>query len=182
MKTVKSPLLLTLLLLVIWGGLGKAQAQISLRLSPALQSGPAGTSNLFTFIGTITNNGTSTVFLNADNFTFAATGWTLDDTDFFNNAPPSLNPGDTTGLIALFTATNPQSAPAGNYVGTYSILGGATSSDTNVLASEPFQVTLTSSATTPEMGSLASLTLIFMLVAALTLYRARSRRQAIREH
>jgi uncharacterized repeat protein (TIGR03803 family) len=181
MKTAKLLLFLTMLLLVICCGLGKAHAQLALTLTPALQSGPAGTSTVFTFTGTLTNNGNVPVFLNADNISFTGIGWTIDDSPFFNNAPASLNPGQGTGLIGLFTVTNPSNAPAGNYSGTYSILGGATPADTNVLASEPFQVSLTPSASTPEVGSLTSLTLLFLLTATLTLHRFRNRKQAMRD-
>ncbi|HLI47817.1 MAG TPA: hypothetical protein VKV18_03895 [Chthonomonas sp.] len=181
MKTVKMLLLLTMLLLALCCGLGKAHAQLTMTLTPALQSGTAGTSTVFTFTGTLTNNGNTTVFLNADNISFTGVGWTIDDSPFFNNAPASLNPGQDTGLIGLFTVTNPANAPAGNYSGTYSILGGATSADTNVLASEPFQVTLNPSTSTPEVGSLTSLTLLFLLTATLSLHRFRNRKQAMRD-
>jgi hypothetical protein len=65
---------------------------------------------------------TDTVFLNADNLNVSP-DFQADD-EFFSNAPISLNPGQSTGPISLFTLTLEPGTPSASYVGSYELFGG----------------------------------------------------------
>jgi len=119
--------------------------------------------------GTITNTGTTTVFLNNEDFTLGSGSFSNGDvTDFFFNAPLSLDPGDNSGLIALFTFDIAGGTPGGVYTGNFlDILGGPGFSDQNLLASTEFDVTVTSGATVPEPSTLPLAATGFLALLAL---------------
>ena len=50
------------------------------------------------FFGTITNNSSSTIFLNSDDFTLAGLSLTVDD-QFFSTVPISLAPSGQVGIL-----------------------------------------------------------------------------------
>src|SRR3984957_20533235 len=64
-------------------------------------SGAAGSS--VEVVGTVTNNTSNTVFLNGDTFSVTGPDLSLDDTDFFVNAPLSLDPSQSSGPFDIFT-------------------------------------------------------------------------------
>jgi hypothetical protein len=86
-----------------------------------------------------TSNGAA-VFLNGDSFNVAG-GFTLDDTDFFNNFPLSLDPG-TSFTGDLFVLTIPPGTVDGMYTGTFTLLGGANAAAQNSLGTVDFSVSV----------------------------------------
>jgi hypothetical protein len=103
------------------------------------QAGPGG---VFTFSATVTNTGTSTVFLNSDSSNVDSPA-TLDDSPFFNNWPLSLAPGvPYTG--ELFTVTAPAWGLGSNfYAGSFTLLGGADNGALDSLATVNFDIQVT---------------------------------------
>jgi hypothetical protein len=128
---------------------------------------PAGTT--VTVDGTITNDGSSTVDLNGESFSFGSSVLSGGDTlDFFIFAPFFLSGGESSGPIALFSFNINPGTAAGSYGGnTINILGGPDFLSGNTLASAEFSATVPGSKPVPEPGSLALLgigvTLLWML-------------------
>jgi len=91
------------------------------------------------------NNGAA-VFLNGDGFNLGLP-LTIDDSDFFADAPLFLNPGDS-DTFDMFTVTVPAGTTPGNYSGFFSVLGGAPGDLTDVLGTVDFVTVVT-----PEPGS-----------------------------
>jgi hypothetical protein len=149
-KKMKSSRFLLVLSLTFAGFLlvgTAAKADTVLTLFSPNQS---GFGPVFEFDGTLTNTGDTTVFLNEDNYFGDLPFVAFDGSPFYNNTPSSLNPGDTTGVVELFTITAPPYGPGSNfYAGTYQILGGGTSGTSDLLASEDFSVNVL-----PEPSSL----------------------------
>ncbi len=144
---------------------------LTLTLDAPFQSGPMDT---FTYTGTIAytnadsiNDGGATEYLNGDSFSVDAPA-TLDDSAFLTNAPLSLTPGTSSGDIVLFTVTTPayvdNSLAENFYTGSFSIVGGESSSDdTDVLATQDFDAQVT-----PEPGSWLLLGTGLMALAVFT--------------
>lgn len=152
----------------------RANADLTFTLTPS--SMPASPGNIVTFSGLLQNNGVSAVFLNGDVNPGITPLFSVDDTKFFFNAPLSLAPGDSWNGD-LFDVTISPSAPAGDYSGDFTILGGADGSALDVIGNQTFTVTLPSAAT-PECGfpgMFASATSLFMLYR---MRRLRSRRSS----
>jgi hypothetical protein len=124
-----------------------------------------------TVYGTITNSGSDDVNLNSENFTLGSTYFSNGDvTDFFLNAPLSLGPESTSGLIALFTFEIGSGTPAGIYGGNFlDILGGPGEFDQNDLASAEYSVNVANAAV-PEPGTIG---LIALGLAGVILLRRR---------
>ncbi len=121
---------------------------ITISLDSQYQSGPG---SVFTFFGTLTNTGSDTVYLNGYTPVLDA-GLVLDGNPFFANAPLSLDPGQSTADIELFTITVPPYGLGSNfYAGTFEILGGGPSDD-SLLGSADFNINVT-----PEPTSLVLL-------------------------
>lgn len=139
---------------------------ITLTLSPV--SGAPGTT--VTVDGTIANPGSSTIFLNTENFTLGSGFFSNGDiTDFLLNAPLFLDGGSDSGLIALFTFDIAPGTPAGPYTGNFlDILGGPGSSDQNLLSSAEFLVTIAATSV-PEPSSFSLLGFGLLLGAVLVL-------------
>jgi hypothetical protein len=136
--------------LLVAGTAAKADSLITLTLDSPYQ---VGAGPMFDFNGTITNTSDQVVYLNGDGFPVLDSGLTADDGGFNVNAPGSLNPGQSSGDILLFTMTAPPYGPGSNfYAGTYAIYGGYGDSDSNLLAAENFNVQVT-----PEPSSLSLL-------------------------
>lgn len=149
-----------------------ARADLLLTLDAPAQSALPG--SLPSFTGTLTNTGPDIVFLNGIGFNYfgAADGiLTGDDTPFFDPGfPSSLDAG---GVFsgAIFGVGISSAAPPGDFFGSVTIQGGPTANDTTDLATQNFQITVTSAA--PEPGTLA---LVVPLLGAVALVRRRSRR------
>jgi hypothetical protein len=123
-------------------------------------TGSAGDTLIFQ--GTLTNPTASTVFLNGDNFQAGAPFLPVDDSAFFPNTPLSLAPsgsmGDSVGPVDLFSVMIGAGAIPGNYTGLFKILGGASSSAQDILATQSFLVTVVPpQMAVPEPGTLAML-------------------------
>ena len=110
-------------------------------------SGQAGGTLTYEVTASAPGSNGAAVNLNGEVFT-AGAPLTLDPSDFFANAPFFLNPGDS-AIFDLFTVTVPAGTLVGNYSGSFSVVGGATTDDlTDVLSTVNFV-----SVVTPEPGS-----------------------------
>ena len=126
-------------------------ASVGISLSQSTLSGTAGST--LTFVATLTNLSTSTVFLNGDSSTTVSPSLVVSDNPFLNNAPPSLAAGASSGPFALFTVTIANGTAPGTYsLNDFTILGGATGSDLTAVGSASFTVTVL--APVPEPGTL----------------------------
>jgi hypothetical protein len=137
------------LVLLLASSPARAAADLSLTIDPlTIFQGEVGA----TVTGTLTNLSGDTVFLNADTIDLPSTlivPGSVNDSDFFNNAPLSLANGGSTGVIALFTFDVLPDALPGVYGGDYSVLGGvgdANAGNFDVLGSQ----IITVNTTTPE--------------------------------
>lgn len=122
----------------------------------------AGPSDI-TFDGTLSAPSTNSadVYLNADSYNISGSA-ILDDSDFYNDAPLSLAPGQTyTG--PLFDV-DILSDTAGVYTGFFAIQGGSTPDAQSTLAQDTFRIT--AATTVPEPSSwLLLLTGVLFLAA-----------------
>ena len=128
-----------------------ACADINISLDDPNQTGTAG--QTLNFLGTITNTGATTVFLNNDSLNFTLTDATLVD-NFFANVPISVAAGASSGDIDLFDVmiANPETLPLGTYTGIYGLLGGIDGNAADNLAQAGFSVSVA-----PEPGYFALL-------------------------
>jgi hypothetical protein len=118
---------------------------------PNVQATPG---EIVQFSGTIQNTGPGTIFLNDLAITPPA-GFAIDNTPFFLDSPPSLNPSTSTGLIGLFTVLVPDNAAPGSHEGTVVLIGGATSSaKENLTEAVPFFINTPRAVAAPEPVSL----------------------------
>lgn len=114
----------------------RADDSLSLTLASPSQTGNRGTT--LDFYGTITalSSNASTLYLNGDDVNLGSPFLTSDsdDSPFLLTGPLSMDPGDTyTGL--LFTVyIDPSVVGDGDYIGSYSILGGGDGSTYNTIS------------------------------------------------
>src|SRR5436190_3297139 len=143
--------------LVAFSGSIACADSISISFDSPIQFAVPG--DTVTFSGTIANLSSNFVDLNGCALNLGGQFTTDDCALFFNNAPFFLNPNETNGPFAMFTATVnvPFTGPAGlQPPGTFTVLGfveapgdGPTDGATlNVLAQQTFQVNVV-----PEPGS-----------------------------
>ncbi|MBV9081260.1 MAG: PEP-CTERM sorting domain-containing protein [Acidobacteriaceae bacterium] len=134
---------------------------------------PYNTGGSLTYDATVSapaGNG-APVFLNGDSFNVTAPV-TLNDSDFFSNFPLSLAPGASfTG--GLFVLTVPPNSPLGTFLGTFTLLGGATNTGTSTLGTVNFSLTTV----TPEPSSILLL-LTGMAALGMALLRPRLHEKA----
>jgi hypothetical protein len=118
-----------------------AGADLILTLAPSVQNGASGTELVFS--GTLLNTSTTAkVFLNDITFTpdgASAASLTLKPNDFFANVPGILLPGETYGGTVFRVALS-AGAPAGDYGGTITLVGGTDIFAASNLASAAFAV------------------------------------------
>ena len=134
---------MTLLLTI---GLSSAAAHadtVTFTLTDPVQSvgGDAGGTLTFDITASAPLSNGAAVFLNGDSFNLGAP-LSLDDSDFFADAPFFLNPGDSDTFDA-FTVTVPAGTTPGNYSGTFTILGGADGNASDNLGTVTFTTTVT---------------------------------------
>ncbi len=125
---------------------------VSLTLLNPVQSGPEGT--VFTYQATVSNPNSVIEYLAGDSLNTQPGSLPVDDTQFFNEFPSFLNPGDSfTGDLFTVTAT-PGSAGTSDQ-GSFALQGGPDSADQAVIASVNFTANVTPAvAATPEPSSL----------------------------
>jgi len=137
----------------------RASAQILFTLASSTATvSPSG--EVF-FSGTITNNSSSTIFLNGLQFvqnadTTPSSGvFGTDDSPFFDNAPATLaaNGGQYSGQLFGITATSGLT-PTSKYDGTVSVTGGATASSDTILAGPLAFMVTSSTGAVPEPQTL----------------------------
>ncbi|HEY3762379.1 MAG TPA: hypothetical protein VGN23_11595 [Verrucomicrobiae bacterium] len=119
-----------------------ARASLSFSLTPSVLPGTG--SNEVVFVGALTNNSLTNLYLNNIQFTFtnAATNYLSGDTNFFfQNLPGIFSSNETYTDVALGVFVS-SSTPAGNYSGAASIQGGGDEFATNDLTDISFQIVL----------------------------------------
>jgi hypothetical protein len=159
------PMLLTLI------GLAASvdQASTLVTFDDPNQTGQPGATLMFS--GVLSNGGPDTVFLNSDTLNLVGNSFTVTDL-FFSNVPVSLDPGQSSADIQLFAAMllNPFSDLPGDYIGTYTLLGGEDSNAQDVVGSGTFSVTAN---TVPEPSSSLELGICLALLIGLRWRRKR---------
>jgi hypothetical protein len=141
-------------------------ATISFTLDqPMLNASPG---DLVSFTGIISNTGSGTIFLNSALGTLPYPDVLVDYGAFFTSAPPSLDPGQSYSG-AIFGVAVGLNASSGEYLGSFAIQGGGDSFTFDDLATQSFQVTV-SSVPEPATGSL----LVLGLMVGLLVRRALS--------
>jgi hypothetical protein len=136
-------ILLSILMLATVGTVTAKADSVTITLDQPSQS--AGPGQTIDFSGTITNTSGTTIFLNADDFNFVASGFSIND-EFFNTVPISLAPsgqaGDSSGDIELFEVT--LNTPfTGSYLpasGSYTLFGGTDGGAQDNLGTTGFSV------------------------------------------
>jgi hypothetical protein len=148
---------LTVLLFLLVAGSAHADS-IDFTLTPSSASGTPGSD--LTFMGTLTNNTSTTIFLNGDSFTTTQAFLVVSDSSFFQNAPLALAPGQSSGPFVLFSVLITSASTPGIYgLNSFSILGGSDNSATFTLATEQFNITVKPLTMVPEPSYLPVLLL-----------------------
>jgi len=143
MKTSLRSLKLAAIFATTLATLGTAAAKadtLTIAFDQPTQSAAAGAT--LEFFGTITNDTTSTIFLNSDDLNLSGLSFAVND-QFFNTVPVSLAAGASSDDIELFdvTLSDPlQDAPS-IYSGTYGLFGGDSGDAQDNLAAQSFSVT-----------------------------------------
>lgn len=101
-----------------------------------------GAETILSFVATVNAPGTNAgnVFLNGDSFNVGG-DLTIDDSDFLN-FPLSLSPGQSF-TDTLFTVEVPADAAITTYLGSFTLLGGPTDSNSDILATAGFTIVAT---------------------------------------
>ena len=132
MHFIRVVLLLILTSLAAW-------ADLAITLTPGAQLANRETETIFS--GTLTNTGSTDIFLNDISFNLisaTSTYFTVDRNFFFASVPGVLSPGETySGPIFKMSVLK---APLGSYTGTVSILGGSDIFAQSSLPTVPFTV------------------------------------------
>lgn len=118
------------------------RAQLLIELDSAVQSAEAG--GQATFTGTLTNTGTTELFLNSIGFSFegsASNYLSGDDTPFFSSVPASLPSNGGVYVGTIYNINIAQGTPNGDYFGFITLTGGADATASMDLGSARFRVT-----------------------------------------
>ncbi len=148
-----------------------------LTLSQPVQSGSSG--GAVTFQGSFSNGGIPPTFINGVSFTLtgSSAGFTFDASNFLLAVPMVVDPGFTVGTTDFFTILIDLFVPAGTYTGSFSVLGGVSETDDNVLATSEFVIQVSEAVTQiPEPGALLLLGSGLSAFASLALRRPRNSR------
>ena len=135
---------------------------LSFSFTSSLLNVPLG--GTVTFSATLTNTGTTNLFLNSDSFNIAPP-LVLNDAKFFLNTPLFLTAGQSV-TAPILDVTAPSGSAFGLHVGSMSVLGGATANELTTQASQTFAVNVV-----PEPGGL---TLLLVGLSAFGWVRRRS--------
>jgi hypothetical protein len=140
---MKHKLTLAVMALLLTLGLSSVAAHadtLNFTLTPSGAGVDPG--GILTFTATVSapNSNAGDIFLNGDSANLGTLS--VDDSDFFANAPFFLAPGDS-DTFAAFTVTVPSNTPMGTYSGFFEILGGADGNAQDTIAVAPFAVTVT---------------------------------------
>ena len=114
---------------------------ITLNNPIAFISGTKGGTATYNLTVSAPDSNGAAVFLNGDSFNVAGP-LTLDDTDFLLNAPFFLDPG-TSSTFDAFTVTGPPGTTPGDYVGSFTISGGADGNASDNLGTVDFTTEVT---------------------------------------
>ena len=143
---MKHKLTLAVLTVLLTLGLSSAVAHadtVSFTLTESTQyiGGAAGGTLTYEVTASAPNSNGADVFLNGDGFNVGAP-LTIDDTDFFANAPFFLAPG-TSDTFDLFTVMVPAGTTPGDYSGFFNVLGGVDGNASDVLGTVDFVAVVT---------------------------------------
>jgi PEP-CTERM motif len=142
---MKHKLILAVMTLLLTIGLSSAAYAdtVTFTLSNPTQfiGGAAGGTVTYEVTATAAAGNGAAVFVNGDSFNVGAP-LTLDDSDFFADAPLSLNPGQSDTFDA-FTITVPAGTTPGDYSGFFEVLGGADGNAGDNLGTVNFATTVT---------------------------------------
>lgn len=126
---------------------------LNVTLSQSTQTVTQGTT-VVAFDATVSNSSSDTLFLNDAGGSTSDPGVTIDLSQFFANAPISLDPTQSSGQIELFDVDLPSNA-SGLYSGMFTIFGGRDSGAATDLADVSFSLDVVGSTVTPEPSTLA---------------------------
>lgn len=144
----------TLITFVVFGTAVASANPLDLTLTNPDQTVTQGTATI-AFDAMISNPTANTVYLNGDAAATSSLSLSVDDSPFFANAPLSLAPGQSSGLIELFELDIGANTPVGTYQpNMFSILGGADGEAFSDIAEAQFSVTV-NPATVPEPAPIA---------------------------
>ncbi len=104
-------------------------------------SGQAGGTLTYEVTATASASNGGTVFLNGDSFNVGAP-LTVDDSDFFANAPFFLTPG-ASSFFDMFAVIVPAGTIPGDYSGVFTVLGGADGNASNTVGTVNFVTVVT---------------------------------------
>jgi hypothetical protein len=161
-RKIRSTVLFALIFTVIGGARAHANT-LYVTLTNPDQVGAPG--SVIQYFGTLTNNGSSTVYLNSDSLNIGGlpADFILDDL-FLDNVPISLDGGASSGPIELFDVmvTSPFPDTPAVYTGTYDLLGGVDGPASDLLTDPAVQFSVAVATPEPTAWSLASAALLVM--------------------
>lgn len=126
---------------------------LTVTLTQSTQTVTQGTTAV-AFDATVSNSSSDALFLNNAGGSTSDTSVTIDLSQFFANAPISLDPAQSSGQFELFDVDLPANA-SGMYSGIFTIFGGTDSGAGDDLADVSFSVDVAGSTVTPEPSTLA---------------------------
>ncbi len=158
----RKPLSCIFALIIAMASVGAARADAILDLTPSTLNTIVG--GTVEFDGTLTNLGTTDLYLNDDVVILNYTDLSVDDSIFYVDAPLYLSPGDSyTG--AFFDIIADSATPPGSYSGTYTIQGGADADSFDDIATVDFTLDTGAITPVPEPNPLLLIATGLILVA-----------------